>query len=157
MLLSYGPQKDSYDPVWTFFNCPFHKDFKIIQFAIIWWDLDQDLAKILKGSHCKNQHFSFITESRTWTLRITQEYSGALKSTHEHSWVLVSTDKYGSKALWVVMAPWHQAHKCSLALMIAVGTMVPCSWVLMATCECSWILMNANEHQKCGSMTTHEH
>ena len=50
-----------------------------------------------------------ITESTPWTLNIAQEYSEALKSAHKHLWALLSTEKYCAKALWVVMAPWHQA------------------------------------------------
>ena len=156
MLISWLPSGLDI-PSWTFFNSPFCIDFKTSQFVMIWWNFDRDIAKILKESHFKNQHLLFINESRTWTLRITQEYSGALKSTHEQSWALVSTDMYGAKALWVGMAPWHQAHKCSLLLMSAVGAMVPCSWVLMATYECSWILMNAYEYPKCDAVTSHEH
>ena len=67
-------------------------------------------------------------------------------SMHRTLWTLISSDKYGAKALWVVKAPWRQAHKCSLVLMSAVSAMAPCSWVLMATYKCSWMLKNIYEH-----------
>ena len=36
----------------------------------------------------------------------------------------MSTHEYDAKALWVLMALWHQAHDCWLAHMSAVGTFV---------------------------------
>ena len=67
-------------------------------------------------------------------------------SMHRPLLTLISTDKYGAKALWVEKAPWRQAHKCSLVLMSTVGTIAPCSWVLMATYKCSWMRKNIYEH-----------
>ena len=157
VLLISRPPKHLEIPSWRFFNSPFHLDFKTTHSVIIWWNLDRDIDKILKGSHFENQHFMFITESTPWTLKIVQDYSGTLRSAHEHLWALMSTEKYCAKELWVVMAPWHQAHKFSLPPMSAVSAIVPCSWVLMAPYEWSWILMNAYEHPKCGAMAPHEH
>ena len=54
VLVISWPPKHLEDPSWTFFNSPFRVDFKTIQFVFIWWNLDQDMVKILKGSHCKN-------------------------------------------------------------------------------------------------------
>ena len=85
----------------------------------------------------------FINESRTWTLPITQEYSGALMSPYKHFLASLSIDDYGCKVLWVLKDPWHHNHECLLALMSAVGAMAPCSWVFMAAYEYSWGLMNA--------------
>ena len=82
LLLISRPPKHVEVPSWAFFNTPFRVDFKTINYFIIRWNFDRDIAKILKGSHCKNQHFLFLNESRTWTLRISQDYSRALKSTH---------------------------------------------------------------------------
>ena len=61
---------------------------------------------------------------------------------HKHFLALLSIDDYGCKVLWVLKDPWRQNHECLLALMSAVGAMVPCSWVLMVAYECSWGLMN---------------
>ena len=146
VLFISRPPKHLEIPSWTFFHSPFHADFKTIQFVVSCWNLDQDIAKILEGSHFKNQHFLFITES---TLKITQEYSGSLKSTHEHLWALMSTDKYCAKALWVVKAPWRQTHEHLWALMGAVGAKYnahECSWLLMSAHENSWMLMRSPEH-----------
>ena len=41
-------------PSLTFFNSSFNVDFKTLQFVILWWTLDQVIAKILEGSHFKN-------------------------------------------------------------------------------------------------------
>ena len=38
---------------WTFFNSPCRVDSKSILFFIIWWNLDRDIAKILRVSHLK--------------------------------------------------------------------------------------------------------
>ena len=54
VLLISQPPKHLQVPSWKFLNSPFCVDFKTIQFVIIWWNLDQDMAKILKGSHFKN-------------------------------------------------------------------------------------------------------
>ena len=67
-----GPPKQLKFPSWTFFNCPYHVDFKTIQFGIICWNFEWDIAKILKGSHFKNQYFMFITDSTPFTLKIAQ-------------------------------------------------------------------------------------
>ena len=71
------------------------------------------------------------------------------RGSQEKNTALMSTYKYGTNALWGLMVPWHQAHECSLALMSAVGTMVPRWWVLTATYKCSWLpmkLMSSDEH-----------
>ena len=34
---------------WTFFNSPYRVDSKDTQFCIIWWNMDQDMCKILPG------------------------------------------------------------------------------------------------------------
>ena len=93
VLLNSWPPKHLEVPSWTFFNSPFRVDFRTIQFAIIWWNLVQDIAMILKGSHFKNNSFIF-TELQTWTLR----------NTEEHLWELLSIDVYGVKLLWELMA-----------------------------------------------------
>ena len=54
VLLISRPQKHLKVPSWTFFNSPFCIDFKTIKFVIIWCNFDRDIAKILKGSHCRN-------------------------------------------------------------------------------------------------------
>ena len=41
-------------PSWTSFNSPFSVEFKNIHLYIIWLNLDQDIAKILGGSHFKS-------------------------------------------------------------------------------------------------------
>ena len=53
-LLFAWPPKHLKVSSWTFFNSPLHLDFKTIIFVIIWYNVDQDIAKILKGGHCKN-------------------------------------------------------------------------------------------------------
>ena len=40
-------------PSWAFSNTPFCVDLKNIQFIIIWWNLDWDIPKILRGSRLK--------------------------------------------------------------------------------------------------------
>ena len=47
-------------PSLTFFNSPFHVDSKNVHFVIIWWNLDQDIAKILQGSYFDSQHFFLL-------------------------------------------------------------------------------------------------
>ena len=140
VLLVSWPPKHVEVPSWTFFNSPFRVDFKTIKFFIIWWNFDRDIAKILKGSHFKNQHLLFINESKSWTLPITQEYSGALMSPYKHFLASLSIDDYGCKVLWVLKDPWHHNHECLLALMSAVCAMTPGSWMLMVAYnahECS--------------------
>ena len=51
----------------------------------------------------------------------------------------------------MLMTPWCHANECSIALMSAVGAMVPYPWVLiehlcvlMRTYENSWVLMSAH-------------
>ena len=48
------PPKHLEIPSWTFFNSSFHVDFKTIHFVMMWRNLHQDIAKILKGSHLEN-------------------------------------------------------------------------------------------------------
>ena len=60
-LASKAPRSSILD----IFNSPLRVDFKTKKIVIIWCNFDQDISKILKGSHCTNQHFLFITESRT--------------------------------------------------------------------------------------------
>ena len=147
-------------PNWTFFNSLFCVDFKAIQFVMIWPNLDQDIAKILKGSHFKNYNFLVITESKT--LRNTPKHSGAPMSTPDHSGAVMSCLEHSlglisnfencDKVLWVLMEPWCHAHECSLVFMSAVGNIAPCSWVLMAA---FWMLTSA---QQCSwALSSHEH
>ena len=82
-LLISRPTKPLEVPYWTFFNSPFCADFKTIEFVMIWPNLDQDIAKILKGSHFKNQHFCLLRNQEL-------EYSGVLIGAHEYSWVILS-------------------------------------------------------------------
>ena len=76
---------------WTFFNSPFHVDFKSIRDFIIWLNLDQDIVKIRQGTLLKSWHFWFSTGSSTWALWITHQHSWAILRVHEHSWALIGT------------------------------------------------------------------
>ena len=78
VLLNSRPPKHLEVPSWTFFNSPFCVDFKTIQFVMICPSLDQDIAKILKGSHFKNQHFCLLLNqelNHSRKPRISQDYS----------------------------------------------------------------------------------
>ena len=66
--------------------------------------------------------------------RITKEYSQAPMSMVPRHY-----------DIWVVVAPWHQALECSLALMSAFGNMASASSVLMVTYECSWGIINTHK------------
>ena len=53
--------------------------------------LTKILSNYWKEVILKVNIFLFIAESKTWTLRITQEHSRALKSAQKRSWPLIST------------------------------------------------------------------
>ena len=151
---------------WTFFNSPFHVDFKNIRDFIIWLKLDQDIVKILQGTLLKSWHFLFCNESSTRALWITHQHSWALLRVHWHSWVLMGTHELS----WEFrMNPWAimSTHEHSLAFMTM--TMVPwhheSSWVLLALCShaheysqatMSTLLMAAHDHPR-AAMSTHGH
>ena len=62
VLFIYLPHIGLEIPNWTFFNSPFHVDFKNIRFCISWSNLDLAFGKILQGGHFKNPHFLVIVE-----------------------------------------------------------------------------------------------
>ena len=73
-FINFSASKASKSSILDIFQQSFQCRFWTIKYAIIWCNFDWDIARILKGSHLKNQHFLFITESRTWTLRIIKKY-----------------------------------------------------------------------------------
>ena len=139
---------------WTFFNSPFHVDFKNIRDFIICLKLDQDIVKILQGTLLKSWHFLFSNESSAWALWITHQHSWALLRVHEHSWALMSTHEHS----WVLMSSHehsealmsNQEHSWALISIHDDGAMAP--WALMSSP--GTMLLNAHEYSQ-EAMSTH--
>ena len=146
---------------WTFFNSPFHVDFKNIPDFIIWLKVDQDIVKILQGTLLKSWHFWFSTGLSTWVLWITHQHSWLsweLMSTHEHSWVLMSSHEHSwafrstSELSWPLISTqehswvWchgnrsvHECYRCHVIMPMNVHEY---PWVLIAALGWSWVAMS---------------
>ena len=123
------------------FQQPFLCRFKDVPFQIIWWNIAQDICKILQGSNFQCEQFMLFDESSAWTII----------SAHEHLWALRSSLEYGAVVTWVLLrtqeCSWRHgpilmnAHEHSWAFF----NTHKCSRILMSTHESSWVFMNAHE------------
>ena len=141
---------------WTFFNSPFHVDFKNIQLFIILWNMDRDIGKILQGGHFKIQHFNYClfkhvsTYELSWALMSSHKHSFWLIRTHMHSWVwcyyAISSHECWSMPMapcsWLLLS----SHECALIHGAYFLSVHGCSWMLMSNFEHSWAPITTNAH-----------
>ena len=125
-------------PSSTYFNCPFHADFKSFHFFIICWNLDWNICEILQGGHFKSFIFCWIkhlnSHEHYWAVRSIYECSWALMGTQEQLSVCCHGNMSAIECRWVLMVVRHHAHEYLWLLMIAFVH----SRVLMSVYEHSW-------------------
>ena len=96
-------------PFWAFFNNPFCVDFKNSQFLIIWSNLEQDIAKLLRGGHFKSQNFF----GYCWIKNLSNhKHACTLRRAPEYSRTLRTIKKYGS----MVLRPGKSYKRCKRRL-----------------------------------------